>query len=162
MPGMVMQMPGRHVSLSQPFLMDQIIQTPLWYNSSSVRYMHMDPERALLFPNANSSGIFHETCHHEKSPFLGTGLHGPSCNLKSTIAACSRHTILTQLKHCMLQDHIWERQSLTIKPRQVRKTRSDKAHSVTDGLYPHVSQVTVTTYWICLYTHGFMGYCCLI
>lgn len=28
MPGMVMQMPGRHVSLSQPFLMDQIIQTP--------------------------------------------------------------------------------------------------------------------------------------
>lgn len=28
MPGMVMPMPGRHVSLSQPFLMDQIIQTP--------------------------------------------------------------------------------------------------------------------------------------
>lgn len=44
----------------------------LQYKSSSVRYVHMDPERALLFPNANSSGIFHETCHHEKSPFLGT------------------------------------------------------------------------------------------
>lgn len=70
MPGMVMQMPGRHVSFCHPFLLDQIIQTPSQYNSSSVRYIHTQPKRALLFPNANSSGVFHVTLHHERNPFL--------------------------------------------------------------------------------------------
>lgn len=69
MPGMVMQMPRRHVSLSEPFLIDQIIQAPFQYNSSSVLYMHMELKRPLLFMSANCGGIFHETRHYKKDSF---------------------------------------------------------------------------------------------
>lgn len=87
MPGMVMQMPGRHRSLSAPFLMDQIIHTAFQNNSPSVPYVHAEAERALLFRSTNSGGIFHETRHHERSPFSGTGLRDPRRNMKGTISS---------------------------------------------------------------------------
>lgn len=100
-----------------------------------------------------------------EEPFLGTELHGPSRNLKSTIAACSCHTILTPLKHCTVQYHTEGQQTYIIKTDPSQKDiiwRSDKAHSVADRLYPHISQVrdTVTTPFPS--QTGFMGYCCLI
>ena len=105
----------------------------LQHNSSSVPYIHTDPERALLFPNANSVGIFHETCHHEKSPFLGTELHGPGRDLRSTIAVCSRRSVLKALYACSITS-----ESCIIKQTRVRGTllrRPHKARSVGDGPY---------------------------
>ena len=60
-----------------------------------------------------------------EEPFLETELYGPSYNLQSTIAVCSCCTILTRLKHCRLQYHIWELRTSIIKETQVRETVKD-------------------------------------
>lgn len=161
MPRMVMQMPGRHVSLSQPFLMDQIIQTPfstiaplcgsyIWtpkeHFCSQIQTLvgyfmkHATMWRVLfrnrvawsqLQPQKHNSCLF---MPNHSDP--GEALYAPASHLRAS-----------DLHH------------KTDSSQGDAIRWPNKAHSVADRVYPHISQVkdTVKTRrrpnligWVCV------------
>lgn len=159
MPGMVMQMPGRHVSLSQPFLMDQIIQTPFNTIAPLCGTYIWTPKEHFCSRMLTLVDISWNMPPWEE-PFLGTELHGSSRNPQkhNSCLFLPHHSdpakaLYSPVSHLRAAD--LHRKTDSSHKDAVRWP--DKAHSVADGLYPHISQVTGTvtthkrsTYWISL------------
>lgn len=117
-----MQMPARHTILSQPFRMDQIIQTAFDTIASLCRTYVRSPKEHFCSRMLTLVGYFAKHATMREAFFfffLGTGLQGPSRNLKSNNSCLfPSHQFWPESEHCTLQCGPEEQRSLCWKQSQ--------------------------------------------
>lgn len=140
-----MQMPGRHVSLSQPFLMDQIIQTPFNTIAPLCRTYIRTPKEHFCSQMLTLVGYVMKHATMRRALFRSRVAWFQSQPQKHNSCLFPPHhsdpteALYTPVSHLRAAD--LHHKTDTSQTDTVR--RPDKAHSVADGLY-RISQVTDT------------------